>query len=403
MVLNHLAQARGVSCGFVIGIDATNLRQGGGRTHLIELLRAASPEVHGIARVVVWGSRSTLALLEDRSWLVKVNPQAQEGGLLARTFWQRFHLSIAARESGCHLLFVPGGNYSGNFHPVVTMSRNMLPFEWRELRRYGWSWMSLKLVLLRLSQSRTFRLADGVIFLTTYARNSVQKVTGVLPNTALIPHGLNPRFVQTPKGQQSVEAFNSLTPLRMLYVSIIDQYKHQWHVVEAVSILRESTGWSLELNLVGPAYAPAFRRLKACIQRYDPEGNWVRYHGAVPFDQLHFLYGQADMGIFSSSCENMPNILLETMASGLPVACSNLGPMPEVLGDGGVYFDPEFPQNIANALKGMIASPELRARLSSTSFDATKQYTWVRCANETFEFLAEVQRKFKGKQTKCAE
>ena len=35
----------------------------------------------------------------------------------------------------------------------------------------------------------------------------------------------------------------------------------------------------------------------------------------------------------------MPNTLVEAMASGLPIACSDRGPMPEVLGDGGVLFD----------------------------------------------------------------
>lgn len=393
--MSHADQVPGSSGGLVVGIDATNLRQGGGRTHLIELLRAANPEAHGISRVVVWGSRATLALLDDRSWLAKVNPPAQEGGLLARSLWQRSHLSKAARESGCDVLFVPGGNYTGNFHPVVTMSQNMLPFEWRELRRYGWSWLSLKLVLLRLSQSRTFRLADGVIFLTTYANNSVQQVTGVLPNTALIPHGLNPRFVQTPRAQQSVEAFSPATPLRMLYVSIIDQYKHQWHVVEAVSNLRQRTGWSLALDLVGPAYPPALRRLQACIQRCDPGGSWVRYHGAVPFDQLHTLYGQADLGIFASSCENMPNILLETMAAGLPTACSNRGPMPEVLGDAGVYFEPEQPSDITRALRELIDSPQLRTEMAQASYQRARQFSWQHCADETFGFLAAVAQQQK--------
>ena len=38
-----------------IGIDATNIRGGGGLTHLVELLRTARPEVHGVDSIVVWG------------------------------------------------------------------------------------------------------------------------------------------------------------------------------------------------------------------------------------------------------------------------------------------------------------------------------------------------------------
>ena len=61
----------------------------------------------------------------------------------------------------------------------------------------------------------------------------------------------------------------------------------------------------------------------------------------IPYHELHSEYKDADLGVFASSCENLPIILIEKMASGLPIACSNKGPMPEVLGSAGVYFDPE--------------------------------------------------------------
>ena len=373
-----------------IGIDATNLRRGGGVTHLVELLRAAQPAAYGIDRVVVWGGQPTLDALDDRSWLEKRNPTALDKGLLQRTLWQRFSLSQAAREAGCDVLFVPGGSYAGNFHPVVTMSQNLLPFEFRELKRYGWSLVTLKLLLLRFTQSRSFRKADGLVFLTDYARQVVLGVTGnFLCKTCTIPHGLNPRFNQAPKLQRGIADYDEANPYRVLYVSIIDQYKHQWHVVEAVAALRKS-GLPIVLDLVGPAYPPALKRLNETIDRLDGTRGWVHYHGAVPFDELHLRYAQADLGLFASSCENMPNILLETMASGLPIACSNRGPMPEVLGEGGVYFDPEQSADIARALRELIESPQLRSQLADASYQRSLQYSWQRCADETFRFLVAV-------------
>ncbi len=86
----------------------------------------------------------------------------------------------------------------------------------------------------------------------------------------------------------------------------------------------------------------------------------------------------------------MPNILLEGMAAGLPIACSNRGPMPEMLGDGGVYFDPESTPEMIHALRQLIASPELRTRLAQTSFERSHAYSWSQCARETFSFLAEM-------------
>ena len=58
---------------------------------------------------------------------------------------------------------------------------------------------------------------------------------------------------------------------------------------------------------------------------------------------------RSDLFIFASSCENLPITMLEAMASGIPICCSNRGPMPEVLGREGCYFDPEVPASIALA------------------------------------------------------
>lgn len=380
-----------------IGIDATNLRGGGGVTHLIELLRAAQSTLHGIERVVVWGGTPTLKLLDYRPWLDKRTPPALDKGLLQRTLWQRYSLSQAARDAGCDVLFVPGGSYAGNFHPVVTMSRNLLPFEMRELLRYRWSLFTLKLLLLRLVQSRSFRKTDGVIFLTEYARDVVLGVTGKLRGqTCIVPHGLNPRFNKAPKLQRDITEYDDAHPYRVLYVSIIDQYKHQWHVVEAVAAFRKQ-GFPIVLDLVGPAYPPALKRLNQTIDRVDVERRWVHYHGAIPFNELHLRYAQADLGLFASSCENMPNILLETMASGLPIVCSNRGPMPEVLGHAGAFFNPEQPEDIARALRELIESPQTRTELARASYERAQEYSWQRCADKTCRFLVRVmQQRKKG-------
>jgi glycosyltransferase involved in cell wall biosynthesis len=382
---------------YTIGIDATNLRAGGGVTHLMELLRAAQPVEHGIEHIVVWGGKSTLKSLETQPWLSKRNPSALDKGLLLRTLWQRFRLSQAARDEGCDVLFVPGGSYAGNFHPVVTMSQNLLPFEMHELRRYGWTLFTLKLLLLRLIQSRSFRKSDGVIFLTEYARDIVLRVTSKLRGQiCIVPHGLNPRFNKAPKLQHAIAEYDDAHPYRVLYVSIIDEYKHQWHVVEAVAALRKQ-GLPIVLDLVGPAYPAALKRLNQTIDRVDVERRWVHYHGAIPFNELHLRYAQADLGLFASSCENMPNILLETMASGLPIACSNRGPMPEVLGQAGVFFSPEQPEDIARALHELVELPQTRTELARASYERVQKYSWLRCADETFEFLARIAREFRRK------
>jgi glycosyltransferase involved in cell wall biosynthesis len=376
----------------ILGIDASNLRTGGGITHLVELLRAANPQAHAFGQVIVWSSAATLNKIEERNWLRKEHDSLLDRALPFRVYWQRFKLAKLAKAAGCDVLFVPGGSDASGFRPMITMSRNLLPFEWREMLRYGLSWLCLKFALLRFTQSRTFRKADGVIFLTQYARDAVLRVIGTLPGkTATIPHGVDSRFSCAPRSQKRPEAFSESNPCRLLYVSIVDVYKHQWHVAEAVARLRAS-GLPVTLDLVGPAYAPAIERLNETLQCVDPEARFIRYLGAVPHEQLHGLYAATDINMFASSCENMPNILLEGMASGLPIACSNRGPMPEVLGDAGVYFDPEQPDEIAEAIRVLIESSELRLEKAQTAFERAQQFSWARSADATFGFIARVCR-----------
>ncbi len=374
----------------ILGIDATNLREGGGVTHLIELLAAAEPQKSNIARVIVWAGIRTLDQLPNQSWLCKENAPALERGLISRTLWQLFRLPFLLRQRKCDLLFVPGGSLTGHFRPVVTMSRNLLPFDTREIERYGWSLFGLKLRLLRFSQSLAFRRGDGVIFLTEFSRRAIRNVVGKLRGRdVIIPHGLNRRFIQEPREQRDISHYNEVVPYTIIYVSSIDLYKHQWHLLKAVSDLREE-GFPLTVDLVGPCTRRGLTRLDEALSCLDPKREWARYAGKVPYGKLHDLYAKADLGLFASSCENMPNILLETMASGLPVACSSRGPMPEVLSEAGVYFDPERPDDIASAIRTYLVSPELRAAKAEASFKRAQRYSWERCAEATFGFLAEI-------------
>jgi glycosyltransferase involved in cell wall biosynthesis len=376
----------------IIGIDATNLSGGGGLTHILELLKNTASANHGISKIVIWGSSQTLAKLPNIVWLKKVNPPALNKGLFVRTFWQRFMLSHAARASQCDVLFVPGGSYKGSFRPIVTMSQNLLPFERSELNRFDISLIWLKLNILRYTQSYSFRFADGVIFLTEYAKQTVLKVTGPLSgDTIVIAHGLSSRFRMRIKAQLPIGDYTESNPYRLLYVSSIYPYKHQWHLIEAVHILR-TQGLPIKLDLIGPAFPATLPRLEAAIAKFDPEKVWVQYHGAIPYETLNNFYAQSDLGVFASSCENMPIILLEAMAAALPIACSNCGPMPEMLGDAGLYFDPEKPLEIAHSLRRYIDSPELRSEKAKASIARSQKYTWELCAEETFAFLAKVGR-----------
>lgn len=372
----------------ILGIDAINIRLGGGITHLKEII-AHFPEDHclEVEKIVIWASKNTLHQIPNKSYVVKIHHPFFEKSLIYRVYYQIFKLSRSIRYHNCNLLFVPGGTFWGSFSPIVSMSQNLLPFEFNELKRYNFL-QALKLLILRFTQSITFRKSKAVIFLTDYASKTVLSgLKNLQADTTIIPHGISKRFYAEPRIQRGVEEISEINPFRVLYVSIIDMYKHQWNVVEAISILRKK-GYHIVLNLVGPLYPLAFKKLNQSIEQFDPEKKFVNYFGSVDYNVINKLYLESDIGIFASTCENMPIILMEKMASGLPIACSNKGPMPEILLDGGIYFDPEEPMTIATAVEKLYLSNNLRQTLSMKSFEISKQFSWEKTSLDTFQFLS---------------
>jgi len=360
-------------------------------THLVQLLASAEPEASGIRSVTVWGGRPILDQMPARPWLTPVHEPGLDRSAASRLYWQQVGLARAAARSA-DVLFAPGGTYLGPFRPFVTMFRNMLPFDARERARYGLSGMRLKLALLRRAQAATFRRADGVIFLSEHARQQVSRAgIAVGGSQAVIPHGLDLQFFQKTAEQRPWSDFSDERPFRWLYVSAVHPYKHPWHVAEAAARLRRA-GMPVSLAIVGPGYPPAMRRLEDTVRRVDPAGAFITVGAERRHADLPEVYRNADGFVFASTCENMPNILLEAMAASLPLVCSDRAPMPAILGEGGVFADPESPDSLADAMERLMLDCGLRARVAAVAQERARAYRWERCARDTFDFLVRVAR-----------
>lgn len=376
-----------------IGIDASNIRQGGGITHLSQLLDCVAG-ANGMVRITVWACRGTLNRLPDAPWLEKRTHRWLEANLLLRALWQQFALPTELNDANCDVLFAPGGILPLRVGvPTVAMSQNLAPFEPGEAAQFGAvSFMRLKMWLLKQLQSRSFRRASGIIFLTGYARDIVCRAARVkeLP-IAVIPHGVEDRFFEQPRRARPLEECTEGAPFNLLYVSNLMPYKHQEKVADAIAGLQRQ-GLPLGIDFVGPEVMGNGAAFARYLRQLDPAGQFLRWRGEVPFDELHQAYKQADAFIFASSCENLPNILIEAMAAGLPVLCSNRGPMPEVLEDAGEYFDPLSPDSIAAAIEHLLKDHDARSRLARLAFVRARDYSWRRCADETLGFIREVAK-----------
>ena len=67
--------------------------------------------------------------------------------------------------------------------------------------------------------------------------------------------------------------------------------------------------------------------------------------------------------------------------------------MPEILKDGGMYFNPESVSSITECLRYLLERPELRTRLGKKARKYAQAYNWKKCADETFSFLQEAHQR----------
>ncbi len=369
----------------IIGIDASNIRKGGGLTHLKALLQHAQPKSVGISKIILWSSEATLKDIPEFIFIEKRSHALLNKSTLHCFLFQFIYLKKEAAD--CDLLLVPGGTFISSFRPFVTLSQNMLPFDVEQSKAYGFK-MKLRLKLLYYTQSYTFKRAEGLIFLTQYAKkNIVTKMKWEHPKAIVIPHGVHRSFQLQPRYQQEVSCYNKDNLFEFLYVSYITVYKHQWNIAEAVCQLHQ-LGLPIKLKLVG-SVLDSFDLLKDVYQRYPNSSECLEYIGDIPHEELSHQYHNADAFVFGSSCENLPIILLEAMIAGLPIASSNYGPMGEVLGSSAVYFNPYKISSIKNALQLLFENHELRHFIANNTFDKGKNYTWNICAQKTLKYTVE--------------
>lgn len=375
---------------FTVGVDASNIRSGGGLKNLVELIANAEPHLHNFSSVKVWIGTDIVGSLPKREWLEVIGVEAFDQGVIKRNI-QRRKLREEIRSS-CDIVYTPGGILLDCGLPEVVVSQNMQPFDPIASRGVKWGYARLRLFLLKHLMSKAFRQADGVVFLNEYIRKLLTTQLGLDDSRSVaILMGSSEELHLAPRPQLPIADFEQ--PYKLLYVSTINTYKHQKEVLEA--FLSCSDQYNIQLELVGGGYEPYLSEFLHLKEQLDVN-NRVIYHGKVPPAEMVKYYHSADAFLFASSCENLPNILIEAMSAGLPIASSSIEPMPTVLEDAGIYFDPHNPESISNAIVSLVENHEQRAKLAELAYAKRTNFSWTEWSDSTFRFLSEVLTKNAG-------
>jgi glycosyltransferase involved in cell wall biosynthesis len=370
-------------------INAVNIvASGGGNTHLRELLLHADPSANGFEKVQVIAPQATLDRLPDFPWLEKITHPWLNKNLLYRYLFLYFRLKDYLVQA--NVLFSPAGDYNGSFPRQVAMAQNQLYYEPRERFRYFPGPVFFRLLLLQWLQYLAFRKARKIITLTAYTAGLLAKKHGLRVPATVIPHGIPQDFEMPVKQQLNPDAYSFEHPFSLLCVSSIDLYKHQWVVVDAVTELRRK-GIPVELHLAGPVLYPlAGQKLNEALLRAGEHRNAIINHGTVSYEDIRKIYAQADMFVFSSTCESFGITVLEAAKAGLPVISYDYPPVREILDKGAAWFSELDAGTIAHKIELLYIKPELRRQIAEAAQERARLFSWEKCAQHTFQLLAEV-------------
>ncbi len=380
-----------------IGIDATSIVDGGGFTHLSQFLfNYLKIKHYSTHKLNIYASLKVLNQLPNHPNFIKRNFPLLNKSRFHRVFFQLFLFDKFLNKE-CDILFSVTGDYTGVFRPYVAMSQNMMLYErefWDEIKSIK---EKAKFFFNFRRQQKCFKNAEGIIFLSQYAKKYITKVLKIEDkNKAIIHHGISNQFISKKIEIICLNNYSEKSPFRFLYVSTVHVYKNQWHVVEAISKLKEK-GYPVSLTLIGDIiYKPSGDKLKRTIDKADPKREFINHILHIPNTEMADQYFNHDGIIFASSCENMPNILLESMGSGKPIASSDKSPMPEFLKEGGFYFNASSVNSIFNTLENMLLSLKTSQDYSIKNIKELKNYTWEKTATKTIDFIENTLKRYKN-------
>lgn len=370
-----------------IAINALSARLGGGQTYLINLLAHLPSDFN--FEILIFSDDSLTLPVDSR--VSRYVPRWPTVNPLLRAIWEKFLLPQILIKEKVDVLFCPGGVVSTQVPQgckVVTMFRNMIPFDERVRKSLPSLSQKMRNMILSRVMLKSMAKADLTIFISNYARSIIQKRISV-KKAVTIPHGISQVFNTV----INRTARSALAPAGkyLLYVSRFDVYKHHYEVVTAFSLLSKKIRDSHTLVLAGETNLAEFARVKRLIDQLELSGN-IQVLGPVPYLELPSLYAYSELNIFASSCENCPNILLESMAAGRPVVCSDVMPMPEFGGDSVAYFSPFDPLSICAELEKVLKNAELSARLASSASVQSSQYNWQQAAAQTWNEIFALEK-----------
>ncbi len=242
----------------------------------------------------------------------------------------------------------------------------------------------------RMTYQASVQEANAVITVSAHAKNCLVEKYGISPLKVHVVHsGCGNEFYirELASLSETITTLNLERPF-MFYPAATWPHKNHIRLLEAVKLLIDQGNFDGELLLTG-AQKNAHWDVNEAIKRLRLEAK-VRWLGYLPQNVIPQLYNLAKLMVFPSLFEGFGLPVVEAMASGCPVACSQNSSLPEVGGKAAVYFDPLNVEDIAEKISLIWSDDEAREKIRQEGLLQAAQFRWEITAKNTVEVYRRV-------------
>lgn len=237
------------------------------------------------------------------------------------------------------------------------------------------------------------RFASHIITVSEHTRLDLTRLLRIPESRlTLIPHGISTRF----RPAVIDSSFNTLKEKYrlpgkyILFVSTLEPRKGLDVLVKSFFQLRSSFP-GIKLVIAGkPGWY--MKRLLSGAEAHRMEKDIV-FTGHVEDKDLPALYSAAELFVFPSRYEGFGFPVLEAMACGTPVVCTNSASLPEVTGDAACLVPAEDSETLTQAMGEVLADTRLRQKMKNRGLEQAAQFTWEEAARQTVRVYKTVLEK----------
>ena len=239
---------------------------------------------------------------------------------------------------------------------------------------------------LRLTVRRTVRGASCVLTPSEFSKKRIIDAYQLADEKVVVlPNGVSSVFhpVAREVAQRSMRTSLPQVPF-ILTVGDLQPRKNHLGLIQAFEdLIGAHPRLPHHLLVVGKEtwHASAVRAAAKKSQVADR----IHFTGFVDDEELRRLYGACDLFVYPSFYEGFGLPILEAMACGRAVACSNTSAMPEVADSAALMFDPHSCRDLVFAMRDLLLNPELRQRMERLGVHRAAMFSWTNSAAKTLD------------------